>query len=154
MRKILGAERKSLVLRFLGESVLFSYVSLSLALILVLPYFFLGLSVVHALTLGMQARTVVLTIFYIALVVLLMASLYTISDATSNSATFGRYYHWLLFFNALGLIALLLLIVHNVYKLVVQYRLKAIGSRLTARMISVFVLLTIIQKMPNANRVL
>ena len=80
----------------------------------------------------------------IALVVLLMVSLYTISDATSNSATFGRYYNWLLFFNALGLIALLLLIVHNVYKLVVQYRLKAIGSRLTARMISVFVLLTII----------
>ena len=46
------------------------YVAQNLALILVLPYFFLGLSVVHALTLGMQARTVVLTIFYIALVVL------------------------------------------------------------------------------------
>ncbi len=70
--------------------------------------------------------------------------MYTISDATSNSATFGKYYNWLLFFNAIGLVALLLLIVHNVYKLIVQYRLKAIGSRLTARMIGVFVLLTII----------
>ena len=39
---------------------------------------------------------------------------------------------------------LLLLIIFNVYKLIVQYRLKAIGSRLTARMIGVFVLLTII----------
>ncbi len=79
-----------------------------------------------------------------ALVLLLMVSLYTISDATSHSATFGKYYNWLLFFNAIGMIALLLLIAINVYKLVVQYRLKAIGSRLTARMIGVFVLLTII----------
>jgi len=80
----------------------------------------------------------------IALVLLLMVSLYAISDATSNSAIFGRYYNWLLFFNAIGMVALLLLIAINVYKLVVQYRLKAIGSRLTARMIGVFVLLTII----------
>jgi PAS domain S-box-containing protein len=80
----------------------------------------------------------------IALVVLLLVSLYTISDATSHSATFGKYYNWLLFFNAIGMIALLLLIAINVYKLIVQYRVKAIGSRLTARMIGVFVLLTII----------
>src|SRR5210317_1717303 len=79
-----------------------------------------------------------------ALVILLMVSLYTIGDATSHSATFGKYYNWLLFFNAVGLVALLLLIIFNVYKLIVQYRLKTIGSRLTARMIGVFVLLTII----------
>ncbi|MCP4388488.1 MAG: HAMP domain-containing protein, partial [Gammaproteobacteria bacterium] len=54
------------------------------------------------------------------------------------------YYNWLLFFNALGLVVLLSLIVYNVYKLIVQYRLKTIGSHLTARMIGVFVLLTII----------
>ncbi len=80
----------------------------------------------------------------LVLVLLLMVSLYTISDATSHSATFGKYYNWLVFFNVLGLIALLGLIVLNVYKLIVQYRLKTIGSRLTARMIGVFVLLTII----------
>lgn len=80
----------------------------------------------------------------IALLLLLMVSLYTISDATSHSASFGKYYNWLLFFNAIALVALSLLIVFNVYKLTVQYRLKAIGSRLTARMIGVFVLLTII----------
>ena len=80
----------------------------------------------------------------VALVLLLMVSLYSISDATSNSATFGKYYNWLVFFNAAGLILLLSLIAYNVYKLVVQYRLKIIGSRLTARMIGVFVLLTII----------
>jgi nitrogen fixation/metabolism regulation signal transduction histidine kinase len=84
------------------------------------------------------------TVSVVVLVLLLMGSLYTISDATSHSATFGKYYNWLVFFNALGLVALLGLIVFNVYKLIVQYRLKTIGSRLTARMIGVFVLLTII----------
>ena len=79
-----------------------------------------------------------------ALVLLLLVSLYTIGDATSHSATFGKYYNWLLAGNAIGLVVLLLLIVVNVYKLIVQYRLKAIGSRLTTRMISIFVLLTII----------
>jgi len=80
----------------------------------------------------------------VVLVLLLIVSLYTISDATSNSAMFGKYYNWLVFFNALGLVVLLGLIFFNLYKLIVQYRLKTIGSRLTARMIGVFVLLTII----------
>ncbi len=80
----------------------------------------------------------------LALVTLLFVSLYLISDATSNSATFGKYYSWLVFFNAIGLVSLLGLIVYNVYRLIVQYRLKAVGSRLTTRLISVFVLLTII----------
>tara|TARA_B110000971_G_scaffold34795_1_gene32667 strand:- start:19355 stop:21577 length:2223 start_codon:yes stop_codon:yes gene_type:complete len=80
----------------------------------------------------------------LALVILLLVSVYAISDATSNSADFGKYYNWLIFFNAIGLIALIGLIAYNVFKLVIQYRLKTIGSRLTARMIGVFVLLTII----------
>ncbi len=80
----------------------------------------------------------------LALVLLLMGSLYAISDATSQAAAFSKYYNWLIFFNAIGLVALLGLIVYNVYKLIVQYRLKTIGSHLTARMIGVFVLLTII----------
>jgi PAS domain S-box-containing protein len=81
---------------------------------------------------------------FMALLVLLFVSLYSISDATSNSASFGKYYNLLVFFNALGLITLIGLIVYNVYKLIVQYRLKAVGSRLTTRMIGAFVILTII----------
>ena len=80
----------------------------------------------------------------LALVVLLFVSLYLISDATSNSASFGRYYGLLMFFNAVGLVILLGLIFYNVFKLIIQYRLRAVGSRLTARMISIFVILTII----------
>jgi len=84
------------------------------------------------------------TVSILALTILLIVSLYSISDATSNSATFGKYYLWLIFFNAIGLIVLLGLIIYNVYRLIVQYRLKTIGSHLTARMIGVFVLLAII----------
>lgn len=80
----------------------------------------------------------------IGLLILLFVSLYSISDATSNSASFGKYYNVLVFFNAMGLIVLLMLIFYNVYRLFVQYRLKAVGSRLTTRMIGIFVLLTII----------
>ncbi len=80
----------------------------------------------------------------VTLLLLLMVSLYMISDATSHSASFGKYYNWLVFFNAVGLVALLGLIVYNVFRLFVQYRIRAVGSRLTARMIGVFVLLTII----------
>jgi len=79
-----------------------------------------------------------------ALVILLLVSLYSISDATSNSATFGKYYSLLVFFNALGLITLTGLIIYNVYKLIIQYRLRTVGSRLTTRMIGAFVILTII----------
>jgi len=71
---------------------------------------------------------------FLALVILLVVSFYLISDATSNSSTFGKYYNWLIFFNVIGLISLLALIIYNVYKLIVQYRLKTIGSRLTARL--------------------
>ena len=80
----------------------------------------------------------------IGLLILMFVSLYSISDATSNSASFGKYYNLLIFFNAVGLIVLLGLIFYNVFKLIEQYRLKTVGSRLTTRMIFIFVLLTII----------
>ncbi|MCH8176944.1 MAG: two-component sensor histidine kinase, partial [Proteobacteria bacterium] len=84
------------------------------------------------------------SVLILALVILLMVSLYSISEATFNSAAFSKYYGWLVFVNAISLVTLLGLIVYNVYRLIVQYRLKAVGSRLTTRLISVFVLLTII----------
>ena len=43
----------------------------------------------------------------VVLVLLLMGSLYAISDATSQAATFSKYYNWLVFFNAIALVALL-----------------------------------------------
>ena len=58
----------------------------------------------------------------IALVLLLMVSLYTLSDATSHSATFGKYYNWLLFFNAIGLVK------RSVLALSLQVRQRTIDS--------------------------
>jgi len=80
----------------------------------------------------------------IGLILILIISLYSISDATSNSAVFEKYYDWLVFFNVFAVISLLLLITYNLYKLIVQYRLKQVGSRLTARMLVIFGVLTII----------
>ncbi len=80
----------------------------------------------------------------VGLIIILMISLYSISDATSNSAVFEKYYNWLVFFNVFAVISLLLLIVYNLYKLIVQYRLKQVGSRLTARMLVIFGVLTLI----------
>lgn len=80
----------------------------------------------------------------IALIIILMISLYSISGATSNSAIFEKYYDWLVFFNIFAVVSLLLLIVYNLYKLIAQYRLKKVGSRLTARMLFIFAVLTII----------
>lgn len=80
----------------------------------------------------------------IGLIIILIISLYSISDATSNSAVFEKYYNWLVFFNVFAVVSLLGLIAYNLYKLVVQYRLKKIGSQLTARMLVIFGILTII----------
>ncbi len=80
----------------------------------------------------------------VGLVLILIISLYSISDATSNSAVFEKYYAWLVFFNVFAVISLLLLIFYNLFKLIVQYRLKKVGSRLTARMLLIFGVLTII----------
>lgn len=80
----------------------------------------------------------------IGLVIILIISLYSISDATSNSEVFEKYYDWLVFFNVIAVIALVLLIAYNLYKLIVQYRLKQVGSRLTARMLFIFGILTLI----------
>lgn len=80
----------------------------------------------------------------VGLIIILIISLYSISDATSNSAVFEKYYSWLVFFNVFAVISLLLLIVYNLVKLIVQYRLKKAGSRLTARMLLIFGVLTII----------
>ncbi|MBL7002948.1 MAG: HAMP domain-containing protein [Gammaproteobacteria bacterium] len=80
----------------------------------------------------------------VALVVILFISLYSISGAISNSEVFEKYYNWLVFFNVSALVSLIGLIVYNLYKLSVQYRLKQVGSRLTARMLIIFAVLTII----------
>ncbi len=77
------------------------------------------------------------------LFVLLLASLYLMSGAIQNSAQFGRLYSVLLAINLLALVLLISLIMRNVVHLLNQYRNQAPGSRLTLRLVVMFVVLAV-----------
>lgn len=79
----------------------------------------------------------------IVLFVLLLTSLYLMSGATQNSATFGRLYSLLLLINAAALLLLITLILRHLGGLVVQYRQRAAGSRLTVRLVLMFIILSL-----------
>ncbi|MBI5041803.1 MAG: HAMP domain-containing protein [Gammaproteobacteria bacterium] len=80
----------------------------------------------------------------LALFVLLLVSLSFMSDATHNSEQFGRLYSLLLLTNALGLVVLIGLIGANLYWLLMQYRRRAAGARLTSRLVIMFVVLAVV----------
>lgn len=79
----------------------------------------------------------------ILLVVLLLGSLYLMSSATQNSEQFSRLYIPLLVINVVELLILAGLIAVNLGRLVRQYRNHATGSRLTARLVVLFVVLAV-----------
>ena len=82
--------------------------------------------------------------FIVALVlVIILVSLHLMSTATQNSAEIGSHYSSLLLVNSLALVLLLILVGINVYWLFTQVRQRQAGSRLTARMIFVFILLAL-----------
>ena len=74
----------------------------------------------------------------------LLASLYLLSSATENSALIGPYYSWLLLGNALGLLLLAAILGYQLYRLLVEYRQRRAGIRLTLRMVTMFVVLAIV----------
>jgi len=75
-------------------------------------------------------------------VVLLLTSLYLMSIATHNSLLFGRLYSVLLGVNLLATILLVVLIGKSVWHLIQQYRKGKTGSRLTTRLVIMFVILS------------
>ncbi len=77
------------------------------------------------------------------LIGLLLGSLYLMSSATQNSDQFDRFYIPLLVVNMLELLILAGLIVGNVGRLIRQYRNHATGSRLTVRLVVLFVVLSV-----------
>ncbi len=76
-------------------------------------------------------------------VVLLLTSLYLMSIATHNSLLFGRLYSLLLGINLLATILLVALIGKSVWHLIQQYRQGKTGSRLTSRLVVMFVVLSV-----------
>jgi len=75
--------------------------------------------------------------------VLLVASLFMMSAATQDSGFLGRIYSVLLLINVLGISTLLVLILFNLYFLLKQYRARVMGSRLTLRLLLMFVALAV-----------
>ncbi|UCH53681.1 MAG: HAMP domain-containing protein [Pseudomonadota bacterium] len=80
----------------------------------------------------------------LALSVLLLAALLMTNAATQNSALFGRLYSVLLVVNIAGIGLLIALIVLNLFRLIAQYRQKVPGSRLTARLLVILVVLSVV----------
>lgn len=76
-------------------------------------------------------------------VVLLLSSLYLMSIATHNSLLFGRLYSVLLGINLLATVLLVTLIGKSVWHLIQQYRQGKTGSRLTTRLVVMFVILSV-----------
>jgi PAS domain S-box-containing protein len=75
---------------------------------------------------------------------LMLVSLLFMSEATQNSDRFGQLYSVLLLFNAAGLLLLTGLMGYQVYRLVTQYRARVAGSRLTLRLVALFVVLAVV----------
>lgn len=74
---------------------------------------------------------------------LVLVSLHLMSSATQESSELSAVYSWLLLINILGSVVLLILVVINVYSLLRQWRNGEAGSRLTMRMVFLFVLLSL-----------
>lgn len=79
----------------------------------------------------------------VVLVVLLLASVYLMGAATQNSATFERLYTLLLAINIAALVLLVGLILRHLFTLAIQYRRRVPGSRLTTRLVVMFVVLSV-----------
>ena len=74
---------------------------------------------------------------------LLLVSLYIMSDAAQNSDRFGRLYVWLLLINILVLMALTVTIGVNLFDTVRQVMRREPGSRLTLRLVIMFIILSL-----------
>jgi nitrogen fixation/metabolism regulation signal transduction histidine kinase len=77
------------------------------------------------------------------LIVLMVGSLFLMSSAMQNSEQFGRLYSTLLVINLAILLLLLILIGLNLQRVIRQYRSQATGSRLAARLVLIFVILSL-----------
>jgi nitrogen fixation/metabolism regulation signal transduction histidine kinase len=76
--------------------------------------------------------------------VLLLAAFIMMNAASQNSALFGRLYSVLLLVNIFGVVLLLALILLNVFHLVEQYRARVMGTRLTVRLLTMFIVLAVV----------
>lgn len=93
---------------------------------------------------AIEKQTIVRIWPIIFLFSLLMGSLYLLADATRSETSFEELHYWLFPFNVFLLGLFLLLIIVNVYRLGMQVLRRQPGSRLTLRLLLMFVLLAMI----------
>ena len=74
----------------------------------------------------------------------LLVALFMLVETALQNVSSGQVYYWVLVVNIVGIVLLLLLLILNIVRLAQQYRAKFLGSRLTVRLITTFVLLTLI----------
>ncbi len=79
----------------------------------------------------------------LALFGLVLLLLQLMSSATQEASELSGIYNWLLLINIIGSIALLVLVCANIYTLALQLKKHEAGSRLTIRMVSLFVVLAL-----------
>ncbi len=79
----------------------------------------------------------------LSLLALILISLHLMSSATQEASELSEMYSWLLLVNSLGSLLLLGLVSANAWWLFRQFRKNAIGSRLTVRIVLLFILLSL-----------
>ncbi len=84
-----------------------------------------------------------LSLFIIILFGMILLSLQLMSSATQESSELSAMYSWLLLVNTLGSVVLLGLVGANIYSMIRQLKKREAGSKLTTRMVSLFVLLAL-----------
>ena len=82
--------------------------------------------------------------FTLALSALLLIASVLLSLAAENDELFGDYYAALTLLNVVGIILLAILTAFQIWRLVGQFRSQVLGSRLTLRFVSTFVVLALI----------
>jgi PAS domain S-box-containing protein len=78
-----------------------------------------------------------------ALLILLLVTLHLMSSAVQNSAELSRYFVPLLVINLAGMVVLIGLITYNSIRLIRQYLRHSAGSRLTLRMVAIFIVISL-----------
>jgi nitrogen fixation/metabolism regulation signal transduction histidine kinase len=95
------------------------------------------------MAIGKRVGRAALTLLAALGVLLWLAALLSFTKVTENSDDFASRQYWILLINSVGIGALLILIVTNLWHLVRDYRHHIPGSRLRARMVSVLVMVAV-----------
>jgi len=84
------------------------------------------------------------SLYILVLLGFIVLSLQLMSSAAQDTSQLGDMYTWLLFGNALGTVVLLLLVGFNVFALAKRLRQREAGSRLTTRIVLLFIILSLV----------